>query len=45
MAKIPFWPFFTPFFAMLVNNFLTAWTITNTSITSLLFVAGFILKM
>jgi len=42
--RIPFWPYMTPFYAIVVNNFLTSWNMVNTTIASVLFLAGILLR-
>jgi len=44
IKKVAFWPFLTPFYAMLINNFLTSWSFTNTSITAGLFLLGLLIR-
>lgn len=44
LKNIPLWPFLTPFFAMCLNNYLTTWSFLNTTIASLLFVAGLLIR-
>lgn len=44
IKKIPLWPFLTPFLAMCINNYLTTWSVLNTTVASILFVLGFLIR-
>lgn len=44
LKKIPIWPFLTPFLAMCINNYLTTWSVVNSTVASLLFIIGLLIR-